>query len=98
MYGTVARMHPKPGHEQTLIELNDEWQRERKPKVKGALGAYVLRPDNKPDEMILMAIFEDRQTYRANAEDPEQDRWFRRLREHLQADPEWEDGEIMAAG
>ena len=98
MYGTVARMRPKPGHEQALIELNEEWQRERKPKVKGAVGAYVLRPDNKPDEMILMAVFEDRQTYRANADDPEQDRWFRRLRENLQADPEWEDGEITAAG
>jgi quinol monooxygenase YgiN len=98
MYGTVARMRPKAGHEQALIDFSREWNRERKPKVKGAVGAYVLRPDNKPNELILMAIFEDRQTYRANADDPEQDRWYRRMREHLEADPAWEDGEITEAG
>jgi quinol monooxygenase YgiN len=91
-------MRPKAGHEQALIELNQEWQRVRKPSVKGAVGAYILRPDNKKDEMLLFAIFEDRQTYRANADDPEQDRWFRRVREHLESDPLWEDGEITATG
>jgi len=95
MYGTVARMRPKTGHEQAILEINQQWQRDRKPKVKGAVGAYVLRPDNKTDEMVLIAIFEDRQTYRLNAEDPDQDRWFRQLREHLEGDPQWEDGEII---
>ena len=39
----------------------------------------------------------DRDAYRANASDPEQDRWYRRMREHLDADPEWTDGELVYA-
>ena len=52
----------------------------------------------RPDELILVAVFRDRESYRANADDPEQDKWYRQLREHLQADPEWTDGEVVFAG
>ncbi len=97
MYGTIARMRPKAGHEQQIAELMDQWNRERKPKVSGAVGSYLLRPDRNPDEVLLMAIFDSRETYRANADDPEQDAWYRQLRENLEADPSWEDGEITAA-
>jgi quinol monooxygenase YgiN len=96
MYGTIAHMRPKAGHEQQIQDLLDQWNRERKPKVKGTRGGYVLRPDRNPREVVLVAVFEDRETYRANADDPEQDKWFRQLREHLEADPTWEDGEISA--
>ncbi len=94
MYGTIAHMRPKAGHEQQIQDLLDQWNRERKPMVKGTRGGYVLRPDRDPREVVLMAVFENRDTYRANADDPEQDKWFRQLREHLEADPTWEDGEI----
>ena len=30
-----------------------------------------------------------------NGRDPEEDRWYRQLRALLEADPEWEDGEIV---
>jgi len=46
--------------------------------------------------MIMVAVFQDRDSYYANAADPEQDRWYRRLRDHLAEDPVWEDGEIIA--
>ena len=52
------------------------------------MASYVLRPDHRPDELILLAVFRDRESYRANASDPEQDRWCRQMREHLEADPE----------
>jgi quinol monooxygenase YgiN len=98
MYGTVAHMRPMEGHEQQVLDLMEQWNRERKPKVRGAVGGYMLRPDRDPREFVLMAVFESREAYRANADDPEQDRWYRQLREHLQSDPSWEDGEITAAG
>ena len=44
--------------------------------------------------MLLLAVFTDKASYVANANDPEQDRWYRGLRELLAADPTWEDGEI----
>ena len=43
-----------------------------------------------------LAVFQDKASYSANADDPEQDGWYRRLRENLESDPEWEDGEYVA--
>lgn len=96
MFGTVAHAHVKPGHEQAVMSLMEEWNRERKPKVKGALASYLFRSEKDPNEMIMVAVFQDRDSYYANAADPAQDRWYRRLREHLAEDPVWEDGEIIA--
>lgn len=42
MFGTVAHARVRPGHEQALISLMEEWNRERKPKVKGALAGYLF--------------------------------------------------------
>ena len=95
MYGTVARMRVKAGQRQALLNIMEEWNRERRPKVKGAQTSYILFSDSDPNQAILMAIFDDKDTYRANADDPEQDKWFRQFRELLEADPEWEDGEIQ---
>jgi hypothetical protein len=94
-YGTIFRLRPRPGEESQLVALMDEWDRERKSRVRGAIGGYLFKPDKRPGELIGVAVFRDRQSYQANAADPEQDRWYRRFREHLQADPEWEDGEIL---
>jgi hypothetical protein len=77
------------------MALTEEWERERAPKVKGPVAEYVMRPDRDSDEVILVVVFEDEKSYRANAEDPEQDKWYRRLREHLEADPAWEDGQYI---
>jgi hypothetical protein len=97
MYGTIFRLRPKAGHEQHLSSLMEEFDRERGPRVKGARASYLLKPDRETGELIGVAIFDDRETYRANAEDPEQDAWYRKLREHLESDPVWEDGEFISA-
>jgi quinol monooxygenase YgiN len=97
LYGTVARMRVKHDHQQLLQAMNDEWTQGRGSQVDGYVASYVLRPDDRPDELVLVAIFRDRDSYRANASDPEQDRWYRQMREHLEADPEWTDGELVFA-
>jgi len=94
-YGTVYRMRPKPGAEAQVAALLEEWERDRKPKVRGAIGGYVFRPENAPGQLIGVAIFRDHESYRANADDPDQDAWYQRLRALLEADPEWEDGVIL---
>jgi quinol monooxygenase YgiN len=90
-------MRVKPDHEQQLQAMSDEWSRTRGRQVDGFVASYVLRPDQQPGEAILIAIFRDRGSYRANAADPEQDRWYRTMREHLEADPDWTDGEFIYA-
>ena len=96
MYGSIFRMKVKPGQEQKVVGLMDEWDRDFKPKVKGAVGGLLMRPDNRTGELVGVAIFQDRAAYEANADNPAQDGWYRRLREQLEADPEWEDGEYLS--
>ncbi len=95
MFGTVARVRPKPGHEQALEDLSAEWDRERRHKAEGFIASYALRPEKDPNQVISVTIFRDRETYMRNANDPEQDAWYRRFREHLEDDPTWEDGEVL---
>jgi hypothetical protein len=72
-----------------------EWNTERKPKVKGALSGYLFQLDKDPQDWIMVALFQDKKSYVANADDPEQDRWFRRMMEHLDGEPQWHDGEAF---
>ena len=98
MYGTMARIRVRPGHGEQLEALGREFEEQRRPRVDGFVCSYLLTPDGHPDERLLLAVFRDRASYRANADDPEQDRWFRRWREHMAADPEWTDGEVQQTG
>lgn len=98
MYGTVGRVKVKPGRFDDAVELMREWERDFRPKVKGAKGAIAYRLDSDPNTMIFCAIFSDKDSYVANAGSPEQDKWFRRFRDLCEADPEWNDGEIVYQG
>lgn len=93
MYGTIFHMRPKAGNEQDIVRLMEQWDRERRPKVKGAIGSYMFRLDK--GGLMGVAMFDSKENYMANAQDPEQDAWYRRLRELLEADPEWNDGEVI---
>lgn len=94
MYGTVARMKVIAGHEDEVRRVSDEWANARG-SSHGEVAEYLYKLDNSPNEYILVAVFTDRDSYVRNAGDPETDRWYRKLREHLEADPEWNDGEII---
>jgi quinol monooxygenase YgiN len=92
MYGTLARMRIRPGSESAIQELEREWFRTRGRSVKGVGPSYILAPDGDAGSRWLVAIFDDEAAYKANADDPEQDAWYRQMRQHLLEDPEWIDG------
>ena len=98
MYGTVARIKATQGKEKALTGLMEEWNKTRGPMVKGAVAGYLYKLDKKPGEYLMVAVFEDKATYAANAQAPEQDAWYRRFRALLKTDPVWEDGEIITGG
>lgn len=98
MYGTIYRMRPKPGREKELAELYEEFGRTRAPHVKGIKAGHLLKPGDRPGEFVGVAIFADKESYWANAKDPEQDKWYRRMRDLLEADPVWEDSDVLASG
>ncbi|MEX0785583.1 MAG: antibiotic biosynthesis monooxygenase [Dehalococcoidia bacterium] len=93
MYGTVAHMKVKAGKGEELIALMRGDIAERTPK--GMRGVQVYRLDSNPDEFMLVVQFDDKASYVANAEDPAQDAEFRKLRDLLEADPHWHDGEVI---
>ena len=95
MYGTIANVRVKVGHEDRIKRLMQQWNTERKPKVKGALPGYVFQLERDPQDWIMVALFQDKESYVANANDPEQDRWFRQMMEHLEGEPQWHDGEAF---
>ena len=96
MFGTVYRMRPKPGTETAIKDLLRREDEERTTPT-GFIAGYLFRSRSRPGELIGVAVFDSEASYRKNANDPEQDRWYRRLRELLEADPEWNDGEVLVS-
>jgi len=63
--------------------------------IKGAIAVYLMEPENRPNELIGVAIFKDKSAYRANSSDSVQHEAFSKLRACLVEDPEWTDGEYI---
>lgn len=94
MYGTIARMRIKRGMESRLQDVIKEYENVKTP---GFLASYVYKMDKVPDTYYMVAVFENKQTYDANAESPEQDARYRKLAALLDGEPQWNDGEIIWA-
>ena len=97
MYGTVAYVRVKSGHQDDMAAALEEWRMQRKPSVRGALDGYVFKLDADAQDWIMVALFEDKDSYFVNADDPEQGKWFERFMEHLEEEPRWHDGEVFQA-
>lgn len=89
MYGTIARMKAEKGALQELKNMGTGHQ------PAGFIGSYVFKSDKDPNELWLVAIFKDKETYVANANSLEQDKEFRNLMRFLKSEPDWHDGEIV---
>jgi quinol monooxygenase YgiN len=94
MYGTVAKMRLKPGAEPAMVALMDDYDSDT---VPGFVNTYAFRLDSEPDTYFMVAVFQDKASYQANADSPEQHQRYLQYRELLAAEPEWHDGEIIAS-
>lgn len=90
MYGTVAKMEVLPGKRDELKALTD---RQMSVPVKGYVKSYALF-ENDSDTLWLTVLFEDKDSYMANADDPSQHERYMEMRALLASDPEWHDGTI----
>ena len=96
MFGTIALIKPKAGNEAALSAEFDRWWDERRPKVKGAVSSTLYRNVSNPAELMLAVVFDSKENYEANAQDREQDRWFREsLMPLLESEPSWIDGDVL---
>ncbi len=94
MYGTIAQLRLKEGREEALSALIREFEAA---DVPGAMGEFIYRMDNDPQEYYIAVMFESKEAYFANANSPEQDARYRKMLELVEGEPEWHDGEIVYA-
>lgn len=92
MYGTIARVRIDPTQIEEVKALGDSIG-----TAPGQVARYVYQMDTDPGELFLVAIFESKEAYWANAQSPEQHERFTRLRTMLLEDPQWHDGIIVSA-
>lgn len=92
MYGTVAKTRVKPENREQLRKVT---ARQEEVRVPGYISSHVLW-ENDGDVGWLFVIFEDRESYDRNADDPAQHERYMEWRALMEADPEWHDGEIEA--
>ena len=88
MYGTIARVKIDPAKLEELKALG------RRMGAPGQIARYVFQMDADPGELYLIAVFESRETYWANAKARSRTNVTRSCA-LMSADPEWHDGEIV---
>ena len=94
MFGTIARAKIKPENRKAFDELMDRQMGPGEP-MEGFVAGYTMWPEKIDDEVMIVAVFRDRDSYMRNADDPAQDARFREMRALLESDPEWMDGEFV---
>jgi quinol monooxygenase YgiN len=92
MYGTVAHLRLKPGAEAKIAELMRQYETLN---IPGQRATYMYRMDNDPNMLMMAVVFDDRASYVANANSPEQNARYLQMVELLEGAPEWHDGEIV---
>jgi heme-degrading monooxygenase HmoA len=93
VFGTLGRMKVKPGKRDDVVAFMMDPAGSSMP---GYRGTYVLLPEE-GDEAIVAVMYEDKDAYFAMVHDPRVDENFGRLMELLEGEPEWTDGEWIAA-
>ena len=94
MFGTIGRFHPKPDSEQKFRALMEEWERTMRPSIPGKVMQFGGRPKAQPDQVIFISLFQDEDTYRNLANNPDQDAFYRRMMECVDGEISWEDIQI----
>lgn len=79
MFVTVSMYRAKPGEEDAIIALHEDWQRHQQAKAQGYLSGELLRNIQAPHEFVAIMRFENRTSAQELASDPEQNAWHRRL-------------------
>jgi len=94
MYGTIAHFRIKPGLKDEFIRAMDGFG---DAVIEGWMADYYFQTERDSDEFYLVAIFQDKETYQANADSADQHERYLVFRSFLMDDPEWHDGFIVSA-
>jgi heme-degrading monooxygenase HmoA len=90
MYGTVGRVKIKAEDRDKFLKT---LQSQGNANIQGFRSAWVMFPENRTDEALMVVVFEDKDSYWKNANDPEQDKRYQEFSQYFESEPEWHDGE-----
>lgn len=94
MYGTIARFRVRKDVDKEAFKRRmDEFD---SAQIPGWVADYIFQMDADSNEYYLVAVFMDKESYQANADDPKQHERYLIFRSFLEADPEWNDGVIVS--
>jgi len=91
MYGTIAKVRLR----QDVSADEAERAFESLDRPEGSLGVFTLRCKSDAHELWIGGVFESEEVYYASAGSPQQTERFAKLRELMDGDPEWHDGEVI---
>ena len=94
MFGTIGHARLKSGGRAQLDALGQEWLQTIRPQIPGEVVQLIGHADGQPEELVFVALVQDKATYQQLAAMPEQDAWYRRMTELLEGDVRWEDVEL----
>ena len=92
MYGTIARIKIRKDKLREFFALGKEWDNRERRRVFGYIGSEIMWEDEEQGRACLVVHFTSKDSYMTNANSPEQDAFYQRLRTCLESDPEWIDG------
>jgi heme-degrading monooxygenase HmoA len=79
LFVIVSTYLAKPGEEDAIIALHEDWQRKQGNKAKVYLSWELLKNIEAPREFIVIAYFESEEQARAMVNDLNQHAWYLRL-------------------
>jgi hypothetical protein len=95
VFGTVAHSRLKEGV--TIEQLKEQFGSAEDGQPTGAVALLVFQSESDPRDVWVASAFESRDVYFKNADSPEQQARFERMRSVMEGQPEWHDGNVIVA-
>src|SRR5437660_10827514 len=89
MYGTIARFKLKKECLRDFMALGREWDEKERVRAAGYINSEILWEDREAGRACMVVHFTSKEAYVKNANSPEQDRFYRRLKAGVEGEPEW---------
>jgi hypothetical protein len=89
LFVIVSTYRAKPGEEDAIIALHEDWQRKQGGTAKVYFSWELLRNTEAPLEFIAIAYFEREELARAMTDDLNQDAWYFRLVSMIEEGPDY---------
>jgi antibiotic biosynthesis monooxygenase (ABM) superfamily enzyme len=79
MFVTVLTYRAKPGEEDAIIGLHEDWQRRQQSRTKGFLSGELLKNAKDARTFVTIMRFENQAIAQVIVNHPDRDRWHQRL-------------------